>query len=327
VAPRPPAAGLSAALAREVEALPREQVLAEQGAYVVLQGTAAQLPHLVEELGRLREISFRAVGEGTGRATDLDAFDAYYRHLVLWNREREEVAGAYRFGLMDEIVRERGAAGLYLSTLFRVQPALLRAINPCLELGRSFVRPEYQRGYLPLMLLWKGIAQFIVAHPQYRHLIGPVSINAQYSPLSRRLLVDYLLRHHRHETLAPLVQAWRPPRLAGPFGFAGAAPLPLPRELEQVAALVEALEPEQAGVPVLLKSYLRLGGRVLGFNVDPQFSHVLDALLLVDVTRMAPRTQERFMGRAEAEGFMDWHRARGAVGVETPAEAGASPAA
>ncbi len=129
-------------------------------------------PTLLDELGRLREITFRAAGEGTGRSADLDQFDAYYWHLLLWNKEKQELAGAYRAGNTDEIIRSHGINGLYTNTVFRYDEQLFLKIGSALELGRSFVRPEYQRQYAPLLLLWKGIARFVAAHPETPVLFG-----------------------------------------------------------------------------------------------------------------------------------------------------------
>ena len=143
------------------------------------------------KLGRLREITFRAAGEGTGRSADLDQFDAYYWHLLLWNKEKQEMAGAYRAGNTDEIIRAHGVKGLYTNTVFRYNEQLFLKIGSALELGRSFVRPEYQRQYAPLLLLWKGIARFVAAHPETPVLFGAVSISNEYSSVSREMIVRY----------------------------------------------------------------------------------------------------------------------------------------
>ena len=152
-------------LEAEVAALPESCWLGAQGEFRVGLARAAQIPALLDEIGRLREITFRAAGEGTGRARDLDAFDAYYRHLFVWHRGDRALAGAYRLGLTDEIRRERGADGLYTQTLFRYDERLLDRLSPAIELGRSFVRAEYQRDYAPLLLLWKGIGRFVRGAP------------------------------------------------------------------------------------------------------------------------------------------------------------------
>src|SRR5271157_5397187 len=175
----------------DIAALPAERLLVENADFAVYAARAAELPHALDELGRLREITFRAAGEGTGRSADLDQFDAYYWHLLLWNKEKQELAGAYRAGNTDEIIRAHGIKGLYTNTVFRYDEHLFLKIGSALELGRSFVRPEYQRQHAPLFLLWKGIARFVAAHPENPVLFGAVSISNEYSSLSREMIVRY----------------------------------------------------------------------------------------------------------------------------------------
>ena len=167
----------------DIAALPAERLLVENAEFAVYAARASELPHALDELGRLREITFRAAGEGTGRSADLDQFDAYYWHLLLWNKEKQELAGAYRAGNTDEIIRAHGIKGLYTNTVFRYDEQLFLKIGSALELGRSFVRPEYQRQYAPLLLLWKGIARFVAARPETPVLFGAVSISNEYSSL------------------------------------------------------------------------------------------------------------------------------------------------
>ena len=164
-------------------------------------------PQLLREIGRLREISFRQAGEGTGEPVDLDLFDAHYLHLFVWNRRRNEVVGAYRFAGTDEVLSHFGPQGLYTSTLFRFRRDFLSRVDPALELGRSFVRPEYQRSFAPLLLLWKGIGHYVALNPKYRVLFGPVSISDTYSPASRTLMVSFLKEQHFDSSLASSVRA------------------------------------------------------------------------------------------------------------------------
>jgi len=168
------------AIRDEIDALPPDRRLVSGGGFRTVLFRADEAPAAMREIGRLREITFRAVGEGTGRGLDLDGFDPHYRHLVLWHEENSEIAGAYRLGATDEILPGRGPAGLYTTTLFRMSRRLLRELTPGLEMGRSFVRAEYQRSFQPLLQLWKGIGAFVVANPRYRLLFGPVSISASY---------------------------------------------------------------------------------------------------------------------------------------------------
>lgn len=295
-------------LVAEVHALPESQVIVDSSKYQVIYARSAQIPHLLQEIGRLREITFRAVGEGTGRATDLDHYDEHYLHLFVWNREAGEIVGAYRVGLTDEIVAEHGIEGLYTSTLFRYQRKLFEQMNPAVELGRSFVREEYQREYQPLLLLWKGIAGFVARHPKYKRLFGVVSVSRWYQSSTRDLLVAFLKASRLEPELASMVSPLHPP----PQSRRALKQVLPPRsttihDLDQINELVEEIEADRKGVPVLLRQYIRLNARVLGFNVDPAFSDVLDALMLVDLTQADRSVLSRFFGKHALDIYLAKH--------------------
>ena len=297
------------ALAREIDSLPREAVLAASGDFRVLLADAARIPGVLREIGRLREVSFRGVGEGTGRALDLDRFDNIYSHLVLWNDAAKEVAGAYRFAATDAILPRHGQKGLYSSTLFDFKPGFLQRLPAALELGRSFVAPWHQRSYQPLMLLWKGLAAYIGRNPRHHTLFGCVSVSGDYDAASRELIVEFLSRHRPLPELSALVAAKRPPLQKALRRLDGAAcPESVFRDPDDIFDLVGDVEGDK-GVPVLLKQYLKLGGRLLGFCEDRQFGNCLDGLILVDLRRTEPRILSRFMGAEAAQAFLDFHRA------------------
>jgi putative hemolysin len=313
VAPVPPEV-----LAREIEELGPAQVAAQSGELRAILARAHQIPSTLREIGRLRETTFRLTGEGTGKATDLDAFDSHYLHLFVWNQQAREVIGAYRLGPSDEIVGRFGKKGLYTSTLFAYRRGFLDRIGPALELGRSFVRPEYQRSYAPLLMLWKGIGHFLTRHPQYRVLFGPVSISNEYNPGSQELMVGFLKAQRHSRDLARLVR----PR--SPFRRRPARVLEAMQEelantavwdIEELSMMVADLETEQKGIPVLLKQYLKLGGKLVAFNVDGNFSDALDGLIVVDLVETNPRVLERYMGKAEAESFLEYHKTAGTARV------------
>ena len=289
----------------EIASLPPETSLVESGAFQVFCAAADQIPATLREIGRLREITYRAVGEGTGRTLDLDAFDARYQHLFLWDREQRRVAGAYRIGETDAIVAADGVAGLYTRTLFRYDASLLARIGgPALELGRSFVRIEYQKNYSALLLLWNGIGQFVARNPRYRHLFGPVSISARYSDTSHRLLIEFLRQNHLDRDLASVVEAVNP---------AAQPPAPhlstlAPRTVDEVNRLIAAAERDGKGMPVLLRQYLKLNARLIGFNVDPDFGGALDALMIVDLDGVERAFLMRYLGRAAAASFLAVHQ-------------------
>jgi putative hemolysin len=277
-------------LAHDVASLPVERKLAESGGLAVWIGSSAELPNVLREIGRLREIAFRGAGEGTGRAFDLDRFDNHYLHLFLWNAATREVAGAYRLGPTPDILPKRGVRGLYTSTLFHYRQELFDTLGPAIELGRSFVRPEYQKQYAPLLLLWKGIGRYVASRPECATLFGGVSISAGYHSDSRHLIVRFLETHR-----AGQLARWVAPR--NPYRPRNGAPNSAPASLDQLSTVIADIEPDGKGVPILVKQYLKSGGKVLGFNVDRQFSDTLDALMMVDMRNATPALQERYLGK------------------------------
>jgi putative hemolysin len=297
------------AIAREVERLSPDQILCAGGEFKVVLASAHEIPNLLLEVGRCRELTYRAVGEGTGKALDLDEFDGHYRHLILWHALDRRLAGGYRLAATTDLLPSHGVKGLYTNTLFHYAPEFFDRIGPALELGRSFICLEYQKHYSPLLLLWKGIANYVRRRPDCAVLFGAVSISSDYQSLSRSLIVDYLKGHLAND-LAGLV---RPRR-----GFRPHLPLPkhvkllgrLIGSVEELSASVQDLERDGKGLPVLIRQYMKVGGQFLGFNVDPHFSNALDALVLTDLRVAASPMLERLMGRAGAESFRRSHPIR-----------------
>ncbi|TWT45627.1 hypothetical protein RAS1_20550 [Phycisphaerae bacterium RAS1] len=296
-------------VAAEVAALPASHCLAQTGSLSVHFGAAAQLPRVLREIGRLRETTFRLAGEGTGREIDLDRFDQHYRHLFVWDAATRRIVGAYRLGQTDEILPRFGPSGLYTTTLFTFHPRLLSQLTPALELGRSFVVPEFQRDFAPLMLLWRGIGRFVVMHPRYRLLFGAVSISDEYQSMTRNLLLEFLREHRLERSLAPLIRAKHPPRPQR-FRHADAGAASFVADVKDVEELVSEIEAERRGVPVLLRQYLKLNARLLGFNIDPDFGDVLDGLILIDLATVDRPILTRYLGKEGSAEFLAFHAAR-----------------
>ena len=296
-------------LEADVNALAKSQVLVEHDGNVVLTARAGQIRNVLREIGRLREATFRPVGEGTGRAIDLDTFDYDYVHMFIWNPVRREVVGAYRLGQTDVLVAAKGRQGLYTSTLFNYTQALLDRMGPALEMGRSFVRAEYQRSYGPLLMLWKGIGHYCVANPRYRCLFGPVSISNSYRSVSKQLMVQFLrMRHAAQRPGEPgLVEPRHPFRARPLAGWDDAATRALLSDSDEVSALVADMEPDHKGLPVLVRQYLKLGAKFHAFNVDPDFSDSLDGLIEVDLAKTEGRVLERYMTPQGYARFMAHH--------------------
>ena len=293
-------------LSEEVAALPAECELACSSDFAVYLAPAAEIPCLLAEIGRCREIAFRGAGEGTGGDSDLDHFDRYYQHLFLWNKTDARIAGAYRLAVTSDVLPRLGMAGLYTSTLFRFHRKFFEQLGPAVELGRSFVMPDYQKNYAALLLLWKGIMRAVGRRPEAPVLFGAVSISNRYQAASRGLMVQYLAGHASHE-LTRFVQPRR--RFRHPAMRDGRIKqfATLAADIEDVSLSVADIEHDAKGVPVLLRQYLKIGGRLLGFNLDPGFSDVLDALILADLRTVRPALLERCMGRPQALAFLESH--------------------
>jgi putative hemolysin len=285
------------AMAGEVESLPATALLVASGELAVYIATAQQIPMVLQEIGRLREITFRAVGEGTGNPTDLDQFDETYLHLFVWSHARQEIVGGYRIAATDEV------RSLYTATLFQLKPEFVDRLGPALELGRSFVRIEYQRAFAPLLLLWKGIGKFVAMNPVYKTLFGPVSISSRYSAPARALMMSFLARYASLPSLKDLALPRKRLRTRSDL-LATVEGL----EIGDLATAVSDVEAADVGVPVLLRQYLKLGGKLLSFSVDRKFSNTLDGLIVVDLTQTEHRLLERYLGREEAAQFLEYQK-------------------
>ena len=294
------------AVQREFEGLGAERCLFENSEFAVYFAKASEIPNATEELGRLREITFREAGEGSGKSRDLDSFDRYYTHILLWSKGKREIAGAYRLGSTSEILPRLGIPGLYTSTLFRYHSRFFEALGPALELGRSFVRAEYQKQYTPLLVLWKGIGRYAARNPQYAVLFGAVSISDRYNRLSRELIYRFFRSRENQDEIASLVSPRKPfrPRRMLPalsHDFCGGV-----RDLDHLADPIADVESDGKGIPILIKQYAKLGGRMLSFNVDREFSNVLDGLVLVDLRKSDTALLGRYMGE-ELKSFREYH--------------------
>ncbi len=295
-------------LLREVSRLPSECLLHESGDFQVYAASGELIPHVLDEIGRLREFTFRLVGEGTGRDKDLDRFDHYYDHLFILNTAKQEIVGAYRMGKTDEILAERGTEGLYTSTLFIFKPQLFERMGKALEMGRSFVRPEYQKSFSALFLLWKGIGCYVLRNPDHVTLFGPVSVSNEYSPTSKELIVRYLKSKDSFSKFHKYVKPKTPPKYKSLKRHEVREFKNAFKTVEDVTEVITDLESEFKGIPVLLRQYLKLGGKVLAFNVDPDFQDCLDGLIVVNVLRTPPKILATYMGKENVALLHEYHQ-------------------
>ncbi|HXJ89328.1 MAG TPA: GNAT family N-acyltransferase [Candidatus Binatia bacterium] len=294
-------------LVREIRMLSGDRCLAESAEFSVHLGMARDIPQLLLEVGRVRELTFRSAGEGTGKSRDLDSFDEYYWHVLLWNKSKRELVGAYRAGNTAEILATRGIAGLYTSTLFHYDERLFQNLGPALELGRSFVRPEYQRQYAPLLLLWKGIARLISSHLEISILFGAVSISNDYSKASREMIYRFFQSRMQDDGLVGLIEPRRPFRSGLLRHWDCRAMCRALHDLDQLSEPITDVETDGKGLPILLRQYAKIGGKLLGFNVDRKFSNVLDGLVVVDLRQTDAAVLDRYMGREAARAFRKIH--------------------
>jgi putative hemolysin len=294
-------------LKEELASLPSRQKLVSEKEFEVYFAEAHQIPNMLREIGRLREETFREINEGTGKALDVDKFDDTYTQLFLWNRKSEELVGGYRIGHLDTIMKGGGKKGLYTNTLFKFKPGFLEQLGMALELGRSFIRSEYQRKFGCLTLLWKGIGGYISLHPDYHVLFGPVSISRDYHAVSKNLMVQFLKEHNRFQDLAKLVKP-RNPHRTNRIGGVGKKDLRKTlRSIDDVSALISEIEHDGKSIPVLLRHYLKLNAQLLSFNVDKDFSDVLDGLVLVDLKNTDPKMVKRYMGEKKYAAYSRRH--------------------
>jgi putative hemolysin len=250
------------------------------------------IPNILREIGRLREITFRSVGEGTNKSIDLDEYDLYYDHLILWDRKAEKIAGAYRIGNGPEIVSRYGSKGLYTSSLFRMSTKMKPILRQSVELGRSFITTEYQKHRLSLFLLWKGILFYLIANPRFRYIIGPVSISNSYQEVSKELIIQFIKRNYFDHELAKFVEpknAFRPKVKNIDTNVLLDASS---SDMKKMDKIISDIEPTSFTMPVLLKKYLQQNAKILAFNADPKFNNALDGLMLLDMQNLPADTVE-----------------------------------
>lgn len=282
----------------EINALPADALYAETAnGLKVYAAEASRIPHILHEMGILREHTFRAVGEGSGNACDLDDYDQYYTHLIMWDSRANRLAGAYRMGRTDKILQTLGAKGIYNSQFFRFSDKLLKVLAHGLEMGRAFICKEYQRHPASLDTLWMGIGHYLARHTEYRYLYGTVSISSEYTPASRALMLTYLKTHCMNSELMGEVRAFYPPTGAELKSEDARLVSTAVKELRQLTGLVADVEPDSKSIPVLLRQYLRLGGRMLSFGIDNDFGGTLDCLVMVDMTQTPRRILDRYCGK------------------------------
>ena len=266
----------------EVNKLMENYLLFKSKNFSVICAPSVEMPSIMTELGRLREITFREVGEGTNRSIDIDEFDLYYWQLFIWDEDEKKIVGAYRAGKGTEIINRYGIKGFYINSLFNIDKKFTPYLKESIELGRSFIVKEYQRKPLPLFLLWKGILYFLIKNPEYRYLIGPVSISNRFSSYSKELIISFMKSNYYDHDLAKNIKPKNMFRIKlskenYDLIFNNS------NDLSRLDNIIKDIEPEDYRMPVLLKKYVKLNGKIICFNVDPKFNDALDGLLILDL--------------------------------------------
>lgn len=254
---------------------------------------ASQIPNILFEIGRLREITFREEGEGTNKDIDLDGFDNYYEHLFLYDRDVSQIVGAYRIGKGKDIIRKYGRRGFYTYSLFYMKDGFVPILDKSIELGRSFIIPEYQNKRLPLFLLWKGILSLLIQNPEYKYIIGPVSISNYYSNVSKSLIVAFIQKHYFDDRLSRFIRSKKQYKIDEKIMRDAASLIENSQsDIRKLDKLIDDIEPVIKSVPVLLKKYIHQNARIIGFNIDPKFNNALDGLMILDFNDVPKETIE-----------------------------------
>ena len=282
----------SAVLKKEIEGIAEDYLLFNMKNYDIYCSPSVKIPNVLNEIGRLREVTFRAVGEGTNRSIDLDEYDLYYYHLFIWDREEEKIVGAYRVGKGKEIVDRYGMKGFYINSLFKMRKEMLPVLYESIELGRSFITEEYQRKPLPLFMLWKGILYFLLKNPEYRYLIGPVTISGKYTEVSKELIMRFIQENHYSHELAKYVIPRSKYQVHSEEPGVQVMLDAAQKDISVLDKMIGDIEPSSDKLPVLLKKYISLNAKIIGFNIDPKFNMCLDGLLILDIFDVPMKTIE-----------------------------------
>jgi len=278
-------------LEKEIEQLRQKgKMLNRRPPYEIYLADSQEIPRVLREISRLREVTFRRIGEGTGESIDLDRYDHYYKHLFLWDTAARKIVGAYRIGIGKEIYEQFGIEGFYLASLFRFEPEAHYILKNGLELGRAFIIPEYQRKPYPLFLLWQGILLTVFKYPEHKYLTGGVSISDKFSDFSKALMIEFMKSNYYDPFLASYIHPRKEFKVKLKDADKDFIFDRTQSDLNKLDKLIDELEPNYLRLPVLIKQYIRQNAKIIGFNVDPAFNNSVDALMYIRVTDIPEKT-------------------------------------
>mgnify|MGYP006201295863 FL=1 len=305
-APKPPKQIVKPAnheeILKEIEELKKgDYRLTQSKNYQVYFVSADKIPNILHEIGRLREITFREVGEGTNESIDLDQYDQYYNHMFLWDDDAQVIAGAYRMGLGSEIYPKYGIEGFYLQDLFRFEPELYDMMSKSIEMGRAFIIKEYQQKPMPLFLLWKGIVHTTLRHPEHKYLIGGVSISNQFTDFSKSLMIEFMKSHYYDPYVAQYIHPKKEFKVKLKDADKDFLFNETEADLNKFDKIIDEIEPGSLRLPVLIKKYIKQNARVVAFNVDPMFNNSVDGLMYIRIADLPESTMKPVMEEFQAE--------------------------
>ncbi|MFB0938197.1 MAG: lysophospholipid acyltransferase family protein [Urechidicola sp.] len=287
---------------KEVEFLRKKgDRLMESKNYEVFLAAAEIIPNILHEIGRLREITFREVGEGTNKSIDLDDFDQHYHHLFLWDSLNNKMVGAYRMGLGNAIYKKYGIKGFYVQTLFKFEPEMFTMMSETIDIGRAFIVKEYQQKPMPLFFLWKGIVHVTLRHPEHKYLTGGVSISNQFSNFSKSLMIEFMKSHYYDPYIAQYIHPKKEYKVKlkdtdREFVFDATQ-----ADLNKFDRVIDELEPGNLRMPVLIKKYIKQNAKLVAFNVDPKFNNAIDGLIFLKISDIPESTVRPVMEEFQAE--------------------------
>lgn len=287
---------------KEVETLRKKDCrLLQSKNYEVFLTDSKSIPNILREIGRLREITFREVGEGTNEAIDLDAFDTYYHHMFLWDKDANKLAGAYRMGLGSKIFAKYGIDGFYLQDLFRFEPELYKMMSESIEMGRAFIISEYQLKPMPLFLLWKGIVHTTLRYPEHKYLIGGVTISDKFTNFSKSLMIEFMKSNYYDPYVAQYVHPKKEFKVKLKDADKDFVFDETEADLMKFDKIIDELEPGTLRLPVLIKKYIKQNAKVIAFNVDPLFNNAVDGLMYIRIADLPESTVKPVMEEFQAE--------------------------
>ena len=269
--------------------------------YHVFLAESKDIKHILKDIGRLREITFREVGEGTNNAYDLDKYDSYYKHLFLWDDDKNVIAGAYRMGFGREIYDKYGVDGFYINELFRIEPELYPMLKRTIEMGRAFIIKEYQQKPMPLFLLWRGIVHITLRYPDHKYLMGGVSISNKFSNFSKSLMIEFMRSHYYDPYVAQYVRPKKEYKVKLEDADKDFIFDETKADLNKFDRLIDEIEPGNLRLPVLIKKYVKQNAKLVAFNVDPKFNNAIDGLMYIRIADLPESTVKPVMEELEAQ--------------------------